>query len=92
LNESRQKSKNDSNAAHQLALRMQSLNSKISSVEQAMARLSEQEGILQSRKAGLEGSIRSSEEPQGRLKTELDLQLDKRLAVETQLATVRQKN
>ncbi|MEO2180874.1 MAG: chromosome segregation protein SMC, partial [bacterium] len=91
LNEAREKAKTDSNAAHQLALRVQSLNSKISSTEQAMARLSEQEEVLKNRRTGLEESIRSSEEPQGQLKTELDSQLEKRLTVENQLATVRQK-
>jgi chromosome segregation protein len=91
LNEAREKAKTDSNAAHQLALRVQSLNSKISSTEQAMARLSEQEEVLKNRRTGLEESIRSSEEPQGQLKTELDSQLEKRLSVEHQLATVRQK-
>ena len=91
LNEAREKAKTDSNAAHQLALHVQSLNSKISSTEQAMARLSEQEEVLKNRKISLEESIRSSEEPQGHLKTELDSQLEKRLTVENQLATVRQK-
>jgi chromosome segregation protein len=91
LVEAREKAKTDSNAAHELALRVQSLNSKISSTEQAMARLSEQEEVLRNRKIGLEESIRSSEEPQGQLKTELDSQLEKRLSVESQLATVRQK-
>jgi chromosome segregation protein len=85
------KAKNDSNAAHNLALLMQSLNSKISSAEKAMTRLSEQEEILKNRKAGLDENIRSREEPQGQLKTELDSQLEKRLTVETELATVRQK-
>ena len=91
LNEAREKAKTDSNAAHQLALHVQSLNSKISSTEQAMARLSEQEEVLKNRKISLEESIRSSEEPQGHLKTELDSQLEKRLTVENQLAAVRQK-
>ncbi len=91
LNEAREKAKNDSNAAHQFALRMQSLSSKISSTEQAMARLTAQEEILKNRKTALEESIRSSEEPQGQLRAELESQLEKRLTVENQLATVRQK-
>jgi len=57
-----------------------------------VARLSEQEEILKNRKTALEENIRSSEEPQGQLKTELESQLEKRLTVETELATVRQKS
>ena len=88
----REKAKSDSNAAHELALRIQSLNSKISSTDQAMARLKEQEQILASRKVGLEDNIRTSEEPQGQLKTELETQLEQRLLVETELAQVRKQS
>jgi chromosome segregation protein len=91
LNEAREQAKSDSDAAHQLALRVQSLNSTISSSKQAILRLSEQEKLFQNRKTSLQENIRSCEEPQGKLKIDLDLQLEKRLAVEHELVIVRQK-
>ena len=88
----RDKARSDSAAAHQLALRVQSLNSQIDSTRQAMQRLHEQEQMLADRRSSLEADIRASQEPQGALKTELDQQLEKRLAVEQELADVRRKS
>lgn len=92
LRQAREKSKSDSNAVHELALRIQSLNSQISSTSAAMERLKEQEQILANRKLSLEENIKSSEEPQGQLKTELDTQLEQRLIVESELAEVRKQS
>ena len=92
LNEARDKARSDSAAAHQLALRVQSLNSQIASTQQAMDRLGEQEQILTNRRGSLEENIRASQEPQGQLKTELEQQLEQRLEVENELAGVRQKS
>ena len=92
LKEARSKARTDSDAAHQLALRIQSLNSQIASSEQAMARLAEQQEILVNRKNSLEDSIRGTEEPQSQLRTELEQQLAKRLEVESALMEVRQKS
>ncbi|MDA0977701.1 MAG: chromosome segregation protein SMC [Proteobacteria bacterium] len=91
LTEARQKARSDSDAAHQLALRVQSLSSQIEGTTHAMERLGEQQEILVNRRDSLQESIRSSEEPQGQLKVELEQQLEKRLAVENQLAGVRQR-
>ena len=92
LDEVRSKAKTDRDAVHQLALRVQSLNSRILSTEQAMLRLQEQERTLNDRKSSLEKAIRESEEPQGQLKTELAEQLEKRLEVENELTRVRQQS
>jgi chromosome segregation protein len=92
LDEVRSKAKTDRDAVHQLALRVQSLNSRMSSTELARSRLQDQERILGDRKASLEKDIRESEEPQGQLKTELAEQLEKRLEVENELTRVRQKS
>ncbi len=92
LDQAREQAKNDSAAAHQLALRVQSLNSQIASTTQAMDRLREQESILVNRSSSLEENIQASEEPQGQLKLELEEQLEKRLAVEQELLQVRQKS
>ena len=92
LKEAGSKARTDSDAAHQLALRIQSLNSQIASSEQALARLAEQQEILVNRKNSLEDSIRGTEEPQSQLRTELEQQLAKRLQVESTLMEVRQKS
>ena len=92
LEEARNKARTDSAAAHQFALRLQSVNSQITSTEQAMSRLGEQEQILINRRDSLQESIVSAEEPQGQLKVELEQQLEKRLAVERLLANVRQRS
>ena len=92
LKEAGSKARTDTDAAHQLALRIQSLNSQIASSEQALARLAEQQEILVNRKNSLEDSIRGTEEPQSQLRTELEQQLANRLEVESALMEVRQKS
>ncbi len=89
LSAARSKARTDADAAHQLALGIQGLRSQISSTEEAMRRLREQEQTLTARKEALERSIRESLEPQGELKVELESHLEKRLAVENELAEVR---
>jgi len=92
LEEVRFAARTDRDAAHQLALRLQSLNSRISSTESAMSRLRQQQQTLNERKVSLENAIHESEEPQGQLKAELEVQLEKRLAVEGELTQVRQNS
>jgi len=92
LEEVRFTAKTDRDAAHELALRIQSLNSRISSTESAMSRLREQQQTLDERKVSLEAAIHESEEPQGQLNAELEVQLEKRLAVEGELTRVRQNS
>ncbi|MFP6806326.1 MAG: chromosome segregation protein SMC [Pseudomonadales bacterium] len=92
LEEFRFRAKTDRDAAHQLALNIQSLNSKISSTESAMTRLNEQQQTLNDRKVSLENAITESEEPQSQLKSELEVQLAKRLEIQNELTQVRQKS
>ena len=92
LDAARKQAKDDSAAAHQLALRIQSLTSQVSSTEQAMTRLVSQRQDLKDRQKQLDESIAASEEPQGSLRGELEKELAQRLAVESQLASVRQKS
>jgi len=92
LDELRSRAKTDSDAAHQLALRIQSLNSRILSTTLAMSRLQEQRQLLSNQKVSLENAIRESQEPQAQLKAELAAQLEKRLEVENELTNVRQKS
>ena len=88
---SRDKAREDRDAAHQLDLRIQTIKSQISATEQAMARLVEQQEIFAERKQTLETSISESEEPQVQLKEELSAQLESRLEVENELTGMRQK-
>ena len=92
LEEVRFRAKTDRDAAHQLALRIQSIHSRLASTESAMSRLREQQQTLNERKVTLENAIHESEEPQGQLKAELEVQLEKRLEVEAELTRVRQKS
>lgn len=92
LEEARSKAREDRDAAHDLALKVQSLKSEIASTEQAMERLNEQQRSLAERKQVLEQSLEESEEPQANLKQELDNQLEQRLNVENELGRVRQKS
>jgi len=92
LEDARTRAREHRDASHQLALKIQSLNSQVMSTEQAMTRLQEQQALLAERKAALEVSINESEEPQVQLKQELAVQLEKRLSVEVELKNVRQKS
>jgi chromosome segregation protein len=92
LDEVRMKARSDRDAAHQLALQIQSLNSKISSAELASARLRDQLKNLDERKVALSTAIQESEGPEGQLKAELEVQLEKRLKVEADLTHVRQRS
>ncbi|MEX0941592.1 MAG: chromosome segregation protein SMC [Pseudomonadales bacterium] len=92
LEAARTKSREDRDAAHQLALKIQSLNSEIASTGHAMSRLQEQQAVLEERKKALETSISESEEPQQNLKKELETQLEARLAVENELTALRRQS
>ncbi|XOV89594.1 MAG: chromosome segregation protein SMC [Pseudomonadota bacterium] len=91
LEEARARAREDRDAAHQLALRIQSLTSQVESTEHAMTRLQEQGKLLEDRKQTLETSLNESEAPKENLKRELEVQLEARLAVEGQLTGLRQR-
>ncbi len=91
LDEARSKAKTDKARAHELALHIQSLNSKITSTQQAMERLAEQETMLFSQKESLEADIKNSEVPHTLLQAELATHLERRLEVENELSGLRHK-
>ncbi len=91
LETARAEAREHRDAAHQLALRVQSLRSELSSTEQAMNRLKEQQQQLEERKRAIETSIAESTEPESDLKRELETQLEQRLEVENELTTLRQR-
>jgi chromosome segregation protein len=91
LENARSRAREHRDAAHQLALQIQSLGSQVVSTEQAMTRLQEQQLIFAERKKNLESSLTDSQEPQVQLKQDLEIQLERRLEVETTLTQARQK-
>ncbi len=91
LDEARTQAKAHKARAHELALHIQALNSNITSTQQAMARLEEQETPLLSRQENLEAGIKDSEAPQTQLQAELATHLEQRLEVENELAGLRHK-
>lgn len=88
----RARSREDRDAAHQLALRVQSLTSEISSTERGVTRLSQQAQLLDARRQSLTAALEESEAPRDGFKKELEAQLAQRLAVENELASLRQKS
>ncbi|MFT4632615.1 MAG: chromosome segregation protein [Candidatus Pseudothioglobus sp.] len=91
LENARSRAREHRDAAHQLALRIQSLGSQVVSTEQAMTRLQEQQLIFAERKKSLESTLTDSQEPQVQLKQDLEIQLERRLDVEATLTQARQK-
>ncbi|MCB1693011.1 MAG: chromosome segregation protein SMC [Pseudomonadales bacterium] len=91
LESARAKAREHRDASHQLALRIQSLNSEIASTTQAMSRLEEQQTVFEERRQSLQTAIEESEAPQQNLKKELEVQLEARLAVENELTALRQQ-
>jgi chromosome segregation protein len=89
LDDARENAHAHRETAHQLALKIQSMQSQIASTRQAMARLTDQQASLSSRRSALEASITESMGPQANLKNELEENLAKRLEVENQLTQAR---
>ncbi len=85
LETQRQKARQDKDAAHQLAMRIQAVKTQLQSVSQGLARLGEHSRRLQERRQLLQESLAQSTEPVELLKEELDAHLQKRLSVEEQL-------
>ncbi|WP_054113592.1 chromosome segregation protein SMC [Marinagarivorans algicola] len=81
----RQKSRTDKDAAHQLAMRIQTLNTQLHAVKQGLARLGEHSAKLQERRDNLLASIEEGCEPVELHKEELEAHLQKRVSVEEQL-------
>ena len=91
LAEARTRAAADRDEAHQLALQLQSLNSGIGSLQEAMRRLEGQHKLLRERRDNLEQNLRDSESPGNQLREELDEQLRLRAAVEEQLQGLRRE-
>jgi len=78
-----------SEAAHQLALRMESKRAALTSLTQSIGRLSGQLGTLEARRNEIAQQLANSHDPGAQLDAELRTYLDQRLLVDKQLVEAR---
>ena len=90
LDSVRQKARHDKDAAHQSALRYQSLDTQLQSVNEALGRARSQVAQLQDRREALQVNLVETDDPVLVLQEELEAQLELRLASEGELAQARQ--
>ena len=90
LDSVRQRARHDKDAAHQSAMRHQSLQTQLGGVAETMQRARSQVTQLQERREALQGSLMESDDPVVALQDELEAQLALRLASETELTQARQ--
>lgn len=91
LDEARQLARVDRDGAQQLAMRVQSLQAQLESIEQSIARTRGQVDQLLGRKETLQESLSSNSTPLEGLQSELEEKLQLRLSVESELSEARQK-
>jgi chromosome segregation protein len=90
LDSVRQKARHDKDAAHQSAMRHQSLQTQLRGVTETMERARSQVAQLEERRESLQGSLMESDDPVVALQQELEEQLALRLASEAELTQARQ--
>ena len=90
LDGARQKARHDKDAAHQSAMRHQSLDTQLSSMRESIERTDRQVAQLQERRDNLKQSLAQSDEPMEGLAEELEQQLSLRLESEGELSEARQ--
>ncbi|MFV0277111.1 MAG: chromosome segregation protein SMC [Parahaliea sp.] len=86
----RQKARHDKDAAHQSAMRLQSLQTRLNAVRQTIERTQGQVAALQERRGSLRGSLSENDNPLEGLQVELEAQLELRLQSEIELTEARQ--
>jgi len=89
LDEQREQAREDHDAAHQFALRAESIRTELTSIQQAMQRIEVQLEQYDSRAQEIETTIQQSEQPLKEMADELEVQLAKRVEVETELNAAR---
>lgn len=89
LEQARQKSRADRDAAHQVALTLQALRTRETALAQSISRLQEQQASLISRRETLQESLLELENPGGEFQQQLEEQLALRIEVEKELSEVR---
>ncbi|MGB1140459.1 MAG: chromosome segregation protein SMC, partial [Halioglobus sp.] len=91
LDSARQKARHDKDAAHQAAMRHQSLDTQVRSMRESIERTDRQVLQLQERRDTLSQSATENEAPLAGLQSELEKQLELRLAAEGELSEARQQ-
>ena len=91
LDNARQKARHDKDKSHALALRFQSTKGQLESVKQGIGRLQEQLQRMQERRETLQENLSQVRDPAEENKLELEAHLEKRVAVEGDLAEARRK-
>ncbi|NVJ48974.1 MAG: chromosome segregation protein SMC [Gammaproteobacteria bacterium] len=91
LEQARNRSREAKDAAHKLALRVESLRTEVNSAHNNFQRMDQQLTQLQHRKVELENQLSHLSEPGDDQKIELEEALEKRLLVEEELKVAREK-
>lgn len=91
LDQVRMQARGDRDAAHQVALRIQTVRTQLGATQQRMARAQEQIGHLTHRREELVTTLADSEQPLRNMAAELEQMLGRRLAVEAELAQARRR-
>lgn len=89
LEEVRHQARADKDRVHQLALRQQSINTRIGSLQAAIERLSQQSTKLRERREFLRESLSESSSPEGDLREQLETLLARRLEEEEAMQQAR---
>ena len=87
----RQQARHDKDAAHQVAMRQQSLQTQAAAMKDTIFRIQGQVAQLVERREGLEKSLGDNDSPLAGLQADLEKQLALRLASESELAVARQQ-
>ncbi len=90
LDSCRQKARHDKDAAHQAAMRLQSLQTQLSSMRGSIDRTHNQVAQLRERRESLQRSMNENDNPLEGLRAELEAQLELRLQSESELSEARQ--
>ncbi len=87
----RMQARSDRDAAHLVALRIQTVRTRLGATQERMARAQEQIGHLTHRREELVTALAANEQPLHNMAAELEQMLGRRLAVEAELAQARRR-
>ncbi len=91
LDQARQQARHDKDAAHQAAMRQQSLQTQVAAMRDTISRVQGQVSQLLERRDNLQRSLGENDDPVAGLQADLEKQLELRLASESELAEARER-
>ncbi len=91
LDGARQQARHDKDAAHQAAMRLQSLQTQVNAMRESIERTDRQVAQLLERREHLAAGLEETESPLEGLRAELETQLELRLKAEGELSAARQQ-